>query len=73
MTPEKRAEIIEGIPMTTEKRAEIIARLIDSPSVCAELEHNGWLVGFGLNGPLRQFFNLYQADSQRGRKGRENN
>ena len=28
--------------------------------------HFGWLVGcFGLNGPLRQFFNLYRAVSQR--------
>ena len=26
---------------------------------------------FGFNGPLRQYFNLYQAVSQRGRKGRE--
>ena len=26
----------------------------------------GWLVGcFGLNGPLRQYFNLYRAVSQR--------
>ena len=24
-----------------------------------------WLVGFGFNGPLRQYFNLYQAVSQR--------
>ena len=27
---------------------------------------NGWLVGcFGFNGPLRQYFSLYQAVSQR--------
>ena len=32
----------------------------------------GWLVGcFGLNGPLRQYFSLYRAVSQRGRKKRE--
>ena len=33
----------------------------------------GWLVGcFGFNGPLRQYFSLYQAVSQReGRKRRE--
>ena len=24
-----------------------------------------WLVGFGLNGPLRQYFSLYRAVSQR--------
>ena len=28
--------------------------------------HEGWLVGsFGFNGPLRQYFSLYQAVSQR--------
>ena len=32
----------------------------------------GWLVGcFGLNGPLRQYFSLYRAVSQRVRKKRE--
>ena len=33
----------------------------------------GWLVGFGLNGPLRQYFSLYWTISQRqsGRKKRE--
>ena len=32
----------------------------------------GWLVGcFGFNGPLRQYFSLYRAVSQRGRKRRE--
>ena len=25
----------------------------------------GWLVGFGLNGPLRQYFSLYRTASQR--------
>ena len=31
-----------------------------------------WLVGcFGFNGPLRQYFSLYQAVSHRGRKKRE--
>ena len=25
----------------------------------------GWLVGFGFNGPLRQYFSLYRAISQR--------
>ena len=33
----------------------------------------GWLVGFGFNGPLRQYFSLYRAVSQkegeRGKKG----
>ena len=34
---------------------------------------DGWLVGcFGINGPLRQYFSLYRAVSQReGRKKRE--
>ena len=33
----------------------------------------GWLVGFGFNGPLRQFFSLYRAvskrEGERGKKG----
>ena len=28
----------------------------------------GWLVVFGFNGPLRQYFSLYQAGSQRGER-----
>ena len=33
---------------------------------------NGWLVGcFGLNGPLRQYFSLYRAVSQREEERRE--
>ena len=32
----------------------------------------GWLVGFGFNGPLRQYFSLYQAVSQReGERGKK--
>ena len=32
----------------------------------------GWLVGSGFNGPLRQYFRLYQAVSQReGERGKE--
>ena len=32
----------------------------------------GWLVGFGFNGPLRQYFSLYRAVSQReGERGRK--
>ena len=32
----------------------------------------GWLVGFGFNGPLRQYFSLYRAVSQReGERGNE--
>ena len=33
----------------------------------------GWLVGFGFNGPLRQYFSLYRAvfqrEGDRGEKG----
>ena len=30
------------------------------------IQRDGWLVGcFGLNGPLRQYFSLYRAVSQR--------
>ena len=33
------------------------------------LQSVGWLVGcFGFNDPLRQYFSLYRAVSQRGRK-----
>ena len=31
----------------------------------------GWLVGFGFNGPLRQYFSLYRAVSQREGERRE--
>ena len=32
----------------------------------------GWLVGFGFNGPLRQYFSLYGAVSQReGERGKK--
>ena len=32
----------------------------------------GWLVGFRFNGPLRQYFSLYQAVSQReGERGKK--
>ena len=37
-------------------------------SYCDEHYHServGWLVGFGFNGPLRQYFSLYRAASQR--------
>ena len=40
----------------------------------ASMSNFGWLVGFGFNGPLRQYFSLYRAVSQRegerGKKGR---
>ena len=36
---------------------------------CIHLEEVGWLVGwlvvFGFNGPMRQYFSLYKAVSQR--------
>ena len=31
----------------------------------------GWLVGFGFNGPLRQYFSLYRAVSHREREKEE--
>ena len=41
--------------------------------ICFPSFHMDWLVGcFGLNGPLRQYFSLYRAISQRGRKKKEN-
>ena len=42
------------------------------PTTCLTLKGNGWLVGcFGFNGPLRQYFSLYRAVSQREGEGRE--
>ena len=41
------------------------------PSFLFGIESVGWLVVLGLNGPLRQYFSLYRAVSQRGRKKRE--
>ena len=40
---------------------------------CSHTTHNWiWLVSyFGFNGPLRQYFNLFRAVSQRGRKKRK--
>ena len=29
------------------------------PAKLGQLKTVGWLVGFGLNGPLRQYFSLY--------------
>ena len=46
----------------------------DKSELTSEHEACGlcWLVGcFGFNGPLRQYFSLYQAVIQRGRKKRE--
>ena len=37
----------------------------DSERLCAMV---GWLVDFGFNGPLRQYFSLYRAVSQRERE-----
>ena len=31
--------------------------------LCLFIDGLGWLVGFGFNGPLRQYFSLYQAVS----------
>ena len=45
-----------------------------TPSVVQEMSHVrfGWLVGFGFNGPLRQYFSLYRAVSQReGERGQK--
>ena len=34
-------------------------------SSCIPIYEINWLVGFGFNGPLRQYFSLYRAVSQR--------
>ena len=49
--------IILGVP---------IFRIFTVVSVNLPWKHEGWLVGcFGFNGPLRQYFSLYRAVSQR--------
>ena len=44
-------------------------QILDKTTSCNQLSYLasiGWLVGcFGFNGPLRQYFSLYQAVSQR--------
>ena len=34
-------------------------------TICPTYYNVGWLVGFGFKGPLRQYFSLYRAVSQR--------
>ena len=46
---------------------------LDLYALCVSAVGFGWLVGcFGFNGPLRQYFSLYRAVSQReGEKGKK--
>ena len=47
-------------------------RMIKSIKVAFGNKEIGWLVGFGPNGPLGQYFSLYRAVSQReGERGRK--
>ena len=46
--------------------------LVEETTVSDDIGLGFWLVGcFGLNGPLRQYFSLYQAVSQREGERRE--
>ena len=38
---------------------------IDFPTPISQIPRVDWLVGFGFNGPSRQYFSLYRAVSQR--------
>ena len=45
---------------------KVVSGLDSSPFLCDIKKVIGWLVGcFGFNSPLRQYFSLYRAVSQR--------
>ena len=49
-----------------------VVRLTDRPDMTLDVYRGRWLVGFGFNGPLRQYFSLYRAVSQReGERGKK--
>ena len=49
-----------------------MVRLTDRPDMTLDVYRKRWLVGFGFNGPLRQYFSLYRAVSQReGERGKK--
>ena len=47
------------------KSNKISTKILDSDEFELMTAVVGWLVGFGFNGPLRQYFSLYRAVSQR--------
>ena len=49
-----------GLSLCTDPLTMLYLSLIDQIK-----SYVGWLVDFGFNGPLRQYFNLYRAVSQR--------
>ena len=61
-------------PLTYESGALPIAlrspahNIVDNCTDVKKFLKVGWLVVFGLNGPLRQYFSLYRAVSPRERK-----
>ena len=60
------------LQLMTEVSIQIVSKIWSSRS-SRRLYRNSWLVGcFGFNGPLRQYFSLYRAVSQRAgeRKGK---
>ena len=49
-----------------------VAETRTSVDKMAKTDKVGWLVGFGFNGPLRQYFSLYRAVSHReGERGKK--
>ena len=49
-----------------EAYARLFSNCSNKQGIQSNLQSKSWLVGcFGLNGPLRQYFSLYRADSQR--------
>ena len=54
------------------KDADGMANSVDPDQTASSEALVGWLVGFGFNGPLRQYFSLYRAVSQReGERGKK--
>ena len=56
------------------KKRDVSSPLYDSVDTYKKYKQHGecdfgWLVGFGFNGPLRQYFSLYRAVTQREGEG----
>ena len=68
MIPLSHLSFAQGGQVKCLPKKKVIIKV--SHSVVAE--GIGWLVDFGLNGPLRQYFSLYQAVPQReGERGKK--
>ena len=68
----KRFSLVHDFLLRSSFMKFLILQILSS-GTRASIFSVGWLVGFGFNGPLRQYFSLYRAVSQReeeiGKKG----